>query len=91
MGTPSQKRRKSSLLGQLKIYGAVNKEVEKDFAQFPLNLYRFRSIPFVFRHSLKPLFPCVPHRTVAENVVKNAPCHLPETVFRFGRGALSYL
>ena len=57
------------------------------FTQFPLVLHSFRSIPLAFHHSSKPLFPCVPHRTVAENVVKNAPRPLPDTVSRLELGA----
>ena len=48
------------------------------FTRFPLISCRFRSIPLAFRHSLKALFPCAPHCTVAEDVVKTlpGPCRL---------------
>ena len=48
------------------------------FTRCPLISCRFRSIPLAFRHSLKALFPCAPHCTVAEDVVKTlpGPCRL---------------
>ena len=50
-------------------------------------LYSYiRSNPLAFRHSLNVLPPYTPYRTVAENVVKNAPCPLPEVVAWLGRG-----
>ena len=70
-----------------KLGGCKQRSEKRLFAQFLIVLCRFCSVPLAFRHSLKPLFPCTPRRTVAENVVKNAPCPLPETVSRFGQGA----
>ena len=48
------------------------------FTRFLLISCRFRSIPLAFRHSLKALFPCAPHCTVAEDVVTTlpGPCRL---------------
>lgn len=42
---------------------------------------------FVPNLNVHLMVPCVPRRTVAENVGKNAPCPLPEMVSRLGRGA----
>lgn len=50
---------------------------------------RFHSVAFAFRHSLKPLFPCIPHRAVAKTVVKNTlrPLQVPHGNDK-GRGVL---
>ena len=76
------RHRRSTQQGAL--YGRSRK---RDKVNFSVTLNRFRPIPVAFRRSIKSLFPCTPRRTVAENVVKNAPCPLPETVSRFGQGA----
>ena len=46
------------------------------------------SNPLAFRHSSNALPPYTPHRTVAENVVKNAPSPLPEIFSRLGQGII---
>lgn len=61
-----------------KLGGCKQRGKKRFFTRFPLISCRFRSIPLAFRHSLKALFPCAPHCTVAEDVVKTlpGPCRL---------------
>ena len=47
---------------------------------------RFRSFSFTLRHSLKPVFPCVPHLSVAEYVVRRI--NAPKEPFHVGGGTL---
>ncbi len=41
------------------------------FRQFLMVYSRFCSVPFAFQHSLKTVFPCTPHLSVAVNVVRH--------------------
>ena len=57
------------------------------FAWFPMIYSGFRSVSLSFHHSLELKSPCGTPPSVVGSVVKNAPCPLPETVSRLGRGA----
>lgn len=77
--TPGAKLHKLLLLETAQdLRGSIQRGKKRFFTRFPLILCRFRSIPLAFRHSLKALFPCAPHCTVAEDVVKTlpGPCRL---------------
>ncbi|MDE6456476.1 MAG: hypothetical protein K2L38_11370, partial [Dysosmobacter sp.] len=43
---------------------------QRFFRQFLMVYSRFCSVPFAFRHPLKPVFPCAPRLSVAVYVVR---------------------
>ena len=63
----------SALSVPQKLGGCKQRGEERFFTLFSFILCAFRSIPFAFHHSLKLLFPHVPHRTVAKMWSKTLP------------------
>ena len=53
------------------LHHCLQRGQQRFFRQFLMVYNRFCSVPFAFRHSLKPVFPCAPRLSVAVYVVRH--------------------